>query len=150
MPGTYSQLLLHVVFSTKHRKPFITADVAEHLHPYLGGIVRTEKGQLLSIGGVEDHVHMYVRWRTDGAISDLMRTVKSSSSRWLHEEFSALKDFSWQDGYGVFSVSKSQEEVVKNYIARQAEHHRTVDFKTELLDLLRRHEIEFDEQYVFD
>ena len=150
MPGTYSQLLLHAVFSTKHRRPWLTADITERLYPYIGGIVRTEKGQLLSIGGVGDHIHLYLRWRTDATISDLMRTVKSSSSRWMHDEFSALKDFTWQEGYGAFTVSKSQEEVVKNYIARQAEHHRTVDFKTELLDLLQRHGIEFDERYVFD
>jgi hypothetical protein len=75
MPGTYSQLLLHIVFSTKYRTRWITADVAERLYPYLGGIVRAEKGILFDVGGVEDHVHLYLRWRTDAAISDLMRTV---------------------------------------------------------------------------
>jgi REP element-mobilizing transposase RayT len=150
LPGTYSQLLLHAVFSTKRREPFLTADVAERRYPYIGGIIRTEKGQLLSIGGVEDHLHLYVRWRTDATISDLMRIVKSRSSRWMHEEFPALKNCAWQEGYGVFSVSKSQEDVVKKSIAGQREHHRTIDFKTELLELLRRHGIEFDERYIFE
>lgn len=84
MPGTYSQILLHIVFSTKRRKPWITAEVAERLYPYMGGIVRAEKGVLHDIGGVEDHVHMYLRWRPDATISDLMRTVKARSSKCVH------------------------------------------------------------------
>ena len=81
MPGTYSQILLHIVFSTKRRERWITAYVANDLYPYIGGIVRAEKGTLYDIGGSEDHVHMYLRWRTDAAVSDLMRTVKARSSR---------------------------------------------------------------------
>ncbi len=150
MPGTYSQILLHIVFSTKARFPWITADIAERLYPYIGGIVRAEKGALYDIGGVEDHVHLYPRWRPDVAVSDLMRTVKARSSRWLHETFPALRDFAWQEGYSVFSVSKSQEVVVKRYIAGQAAHHRKEDFKSELLRLLRAHEMEIDERYVFE
>ena len=150
MPGTYSQLLLHVVFSTKGRTPWITAEVAERLYPYLGGIVRAEKGVLIRLGGVEDHVHMYLRWRPDGSISDLMRTVKSRSSKWVHETSPNLAMFAWQEGYSVFSVSTSQEEAVKKYIAQQAEHHRKEDFKSELLRILRAHGVEFDEKNVFD
>jgi putative transposase len=150
MPGTYHQLLLHVVFSTKERVPWINPDLAERLYPYIGGIVRDEKGTLYEIGGVEDHLHMYLRWRTDESVSNLMRSVKASSSRWIHENFPQLNAFAWQEGYAVFSVSKSQEPTVKQYIVNQAEHHRRADFKSELLRLLRAHEIEFDERYVFD
>jgi putative transposase len=150
MAGTYSQLLLHIVFSTKGRTPWIAPDVAERLYPFMGGIVRAEKGVLYAIGGVEDHVHMYVRWRPDGAVSDLMRTVKSRSSKWAHETYPRLAAFSWQEGYSVFSVSKSQEETVKAYIAKQAEHHSQEDFKSEHLRLLRAHGVAFDERYVFD
>lgn len=150
MPGTYSQLLLHVVFSTKHRQPWITAEIAGKLYPYLGGIVRGEKGVLYDIGGVEDHVHLYLRWRPDGSVSDLMREIKAKSSKWVHDSFPELGEFAWQEGYAVFSVSKSQEAAVKAYIANQHEHHRRQDFKSELLKLLRAHEIEFDERYVFD
>ena len=150
MPGTYSQILLHIVFSTKHREPWVAPDVAERLYPYMGGIVRAERGALYDIGGVADHVHMYLRWRTDGAVSDLMRTVKARSSKWVHDTFPKLPDFAWQEGYSVFSVSKSQEDAVKRYIAGQAEHHKKEDFKTELLRILRLHGIEFDERYVFD
>jgi REP element-mobilizing transposase RayT len=150
MPGTYSQLLLHVVFSTKGRTAWITPDIAERLYLYIGGIVRAEKGVLYDIGGVEDHVHMYMRWRPDGSISDLMRTVKARSSKWVHDTYPALGSFAWQEGYSVFSVSKSQEEAVKRYIAGQAEHHKKEDFKSELLRILRAHGVEFDEAYVFD
>jgi putative transposase len=150
MPGTYSQLLLHIVFSTKHRQPFIATDIAERLYPYMGGIIRAEKGVLYDIGGIEDHVHLYLRWRPDGGVSDLMRTVKARSSKWVHDTFPKLGAFAWQEGYSVFSVSKSQEETVKKYIAGQAEHHKKEDFKSELLRLLRAHGIEFDERYVFE
>jgi putative transposase len=150
MAGTYSQLLLHIVFSTKGRTPWIAPDVAERLYPFMGGIVRAEKGVLYAIGGVDDHVHMYVRWRPDGAVSDLMRTVKSRSSKWVHETYPTLAAFGWQEGYSVFSVSKSQEQAVKAYIAKQAEHHSQEDFKSEHLRLLRAHGVTFDERYVFD
>jgi putative transposase len=150
MPGTYSQLLLHIVFSTKHRQPWITPDVAERVYPYIGGIVRAEKGILFDINGIEDHAHLYLRWRTDESISNLMRTVKARSSKWIHDTFSTLADFQWQEGYSVFTVSKSQEPAVKHYIAGQREHHHKEDFKSELLRLLRAHGIEFDERYVFD
>ena len=150
MPGTYSQVLLHVVFSTKHREKWIGAQFAERLYPYIGGIVRAEKGTLLEIGGVEDHVHLYLRWRTDESISNLMRVVKARSSKWVHETFPKLAAFAWQDGYSVFSVSKSQEDTVKKYIANQAEHHCREDFRSELLRLLKAHGIEFDERFVCD
>ena len=150
MPGTYSQLLLHFVSSTKGRKPWISTAVAERLYPYIGGIVRSEKGVLYEIGGVEDHVHLYLRWRPDGTVSDLMRKVKSGSSRWIHDAFPELVDFAWQEGYSAFSVSKFQEDGLKRYIKGQAEHHKTEDFKSELLRILRAHSVEFDEKYVFD
>jgi len=150
MPGTYSQILLHIVFSTKHRTPWITPDVAERLYPYMGGIVRSEKGVLYDIGGIEDHVHMYLRWRPDMPVSDLMRDIKANSSKWIHDTFPTLGAFAWQEGYGAFSVSKSQEDAVKAYIAGQHEHHKKEDFESEFLRMLRLHEIEFEERYVFD
>lgn len=150
MRGTYSQILLHVVFSTKHCEAWMTPDVAERRYPYMGGIVRTEKAVLYEIGGVEDHVHLYLRSRPDESVSDLMRTVKARSSKWVHATFLTLGAFAWQEGYSVFSVSKSQEGAVKRYITSQTEHHKKEDFQSELLRLLRAHGIEFDEQYVFD
>ena len=95
-------------------------------------------------------MHLYIRWRADRSISDLMRNIKSRSSAWIHRRDPKLLAFTWQEGYSVFSVSKSQEPVVKSYIARQAAHHRKETFKSELLRLLRAHEVEFDQRYVFD
>ena len=138
MPGTYSQILLHTVFSTKHREPWIASDLADRLYPYIGGIVRAEKGVLYDIGGVPDYVHMYLRWRPDESLSNLMRTVKARSSRRIHDTCSALAAFAWQEGYSAFSVSKSQEEAVKTYIAGQAAHHAKEDFRSELLRMLLR------------
>ena len=150
MPGTYSQILLHVVFSTKQRRPYITPDIQARLYDYVGGIIRAEKGTLYAIGGMPDHVHILLRWRTDGTISDLMRTVKARSSRWIHETFPDSSAFAWQEGYAVFSVSKSSEANVKAYIETQAEHHKKRDFAEELLALLHAHGIEYDERLVFD
>jgi REP element-mobilizing transposase RayT len=150
MPGTYHQILLHIVFSTKNRHPWIQPEVAPRLYAYMGGIIRAEKGVLYEIGGIADHVHLYVRWRPDATISDLMRTVKSQSSLWIHQTYQELQSFAWQEGYAPFSVSKSQEGVVRRYIQGQTEHHKKEDFKSEFLRLLRAHEIEFDERYVFD
>jgi putative transposase len=150
MPRTYSQILLHVVFSTKGRAARIRPDLAERLYPYLGGIIRAERGMLYDVGGVDDHMHLYLRWRPDDSISNLMRTVKARSSKWIHETFPVQAGFAWQEGFSVFSVSPSQEEAVKKYIAGQAQHHQHEDFKTELLRLLRAHRVEFDERDVFD
>jgi REP element-mobilizing transposase RayT len=150
MPGTYTELLYHIVFSTRGRRPWLTHETADRLYGYIGGIARDERCTLCAIGGVEDHVHLYLRMRPDMAVSDLMRSIKARSSCWLHETFPDLHDLAWQEGYGAFTVSKSQEEAAKRYIAGQAEHHRGEDFKSELLKLLRAHGVEFDPRYAFD
>jgi REP element-mobilizing transposase RayT len=150
MPNTYTKLLYHLVFSTKERRSLIDANWEDRLYSYIGGIVRHEKGDLLAAGGTADHIHLLVRYRADVAISDLLRSIKSNSSRWLHETFPESRDFAWQEGYSAFTVSQSAVEDVKRYIANQKEHHRRRDFKEELLAILRLHEIEFDEKYVFD
>jgi REP element-mobilizing transposase RayT len=150
MPGTYSHLVFHIVFSTKGREPHISLEVADRLYPFIGGIVRHERGVLLAIGGVEDHIHLLISWRPDGDISGLMRNIKSRSSAWIHETFPALRHFSWQEGYSVFGVSSSMQATVDRYIRNQAEHHKTVDFRSELIELLKRHGIEYKPEYVFD
>lgn len=150
MPGTYSQILVHIVFSTKHREPFIEEPLRPRLYDYMGGIVRAERAVLLAIGGMPDHVHLLVRWRTDAAISDLMRTLKAGSSGWVHQTFAERREFAWQEGYSAFSVSTSAKQDVERYIANQQEHHTNRDFKDELLALLRAHGVEFQEKYLFD
>ena len=130
--------------------PWISAEVAERLHPFIGGIIRAEKGVPIAIGGAEDHVHIYFGWKPEGSISNLMRVVKSRSSKWMHDTYADLPEFAWQEGYSAFSVSKSQEVAVKRYIENQSEHHAKQDFKSELLRLFRAHGVEFNEKYLFD
>ena len=150
MPGTYSQILFHFAFSTKKRTPTITSDLQPRLYEYIGGIVRGERGVLYEIGGMPDHVHLLIRWRTDQTVATLMRNLKSHSSRWVHQTFPEKNGFQWQEGYGVFSVSQSQSEKVADDIRRQAEHHRKRTFQDEFLELLKTHGIAFDERYVWD
>lgn len=149
MPHTFSQLLIHVVFATKDRAPLIDASMESRLHEYIGGIIRNENGVLCAAGGMPDHLHLLIRWRTDRSIADLMRNVKASSSGWIHATFPALAKFAWQEGYGAFSVSKSAEADVKAYISHQEEHHRTRSFQEEFIAFLKAHEIPFDERYLF-
>lgn len=150
MPGTFTQLLYHIVFSTKGRATFIKPHIQDRLYDYIGGIIRAERATLLAIGGMPDHVHLLLRGRTDATLADLMRTVKARSSLWVHQTFPDAATFAWQEGYAAFTVSRSVEPDVKQYIATQAEHHAKRDFKEELLAMLRLHEVEFDERYVFD
>ena len=150
MAGSFSRILLHTVFSTKQRTPWITPEVAERLHAYLGGIIRAEHGVPCEIGGAADHVHLFVRWRPDVAVSDMLRIVKSRSSAWVHDIFPALAAFAWQSGYAVSTVSPSQSSAVTKYVAGQAKHHRKEDFSSEFRRLLRAHGIKFDERYVLD
>jgi putative transposase len=150
MPGTYHCLKFHLIFSTKNRERWLTDSVRGRIHDYLGGIIRGERGVPLGIGGVEDHVHILFSWRTDEAISDLVRNVKANSSKWIHETFSELRIFAWQEGYAIFSVSESQVEKVRAFIERQPEHHRKKSFKEEIGDFLRAHRVDHDPGYLWD
>ncbi len=148
MPGTHSNLLYHIVFSTKGRAEMIKGETQHRIHEYLGGIVRSEGGVAYQIGGMPDHVHLLVRWRTDEALSTLLRQVKSNSSRWIHETFPAISAFAWQEGYSAFTVSQSQKDIVVRYIANQEQHHRGRTFEDELVELLKAHQVEFDPRYL--
>lgn len=149
MPSSFTQNFYHAVFSTRHRENLITSDIETRLYPFIGGVVRDLRCGLLGINGMPDHVHMLVRYRADLSHSDLLRHVKGRSSKWVNETFPQSGRFAWQEGYGGFTVSKSALPEVEAYIARQKDHHRTMDFKTEFLELLRRHGVEFDERDVF-
>lgn len=148
MASTLSNLLVHLIFSTKKREARISADVQPDLYAYLGGIVRSEGGAVLAIGGMPDHVHLLVRVRPDMKVSDLVRKIKGKSSRWVKQHRAGDSGFAWQSGYGAFSVSESQAATVRRYIANQAEHHRKRTFREELFEILERHGVEFDERYV--
>jgi putative transposase len=148
MAQTYTQLFYHLVFSTKNRASLILPAWRPDLHAYIGGIVRNRKGDLLAAGGVADHIHLLVRLPADRAVADAVRDIKSVSSGWRHEN--GDPSFGWQYGYGAFTVSKSMVKAVTRYIDRQEEHHRTVTFREEFVKFLRKHGIEYDEQYLWD
>ena len=150
MPQSYTNLIYHIVFSTKNRQPLITDDVKTRLYEYIGGTIRKQGGIALAINGMSDHVHVLAKLRPDKAVSAVLRDLKANSSGWMHDVFPELKDFSWQNGYGAFTVSASQIEKVKEYIANQEEHHRKIgSFRDEFIKLLRANKIEFDEKYLF-
>ena len=148
--STFTNLLFHIIYSTKYRKPTIRMEWQDDLYGYIGGIVRDQKGTLLRIGGVEDHVHLLVKLSPTIAISDVLRKIKSNSSKWINERPDVTRKFEWQSGYAAFSVSESQMPSVSEYIANQAEHHRKKTFEEEFLAILRKHNIEFDMRYVFE
>lgn len=149
MPNAWTQNFYHTVFSTKHHTPLITPEVEARLFPFIGGIVRDMRCELLAINGMPDHVHLLVRYRADLSHSDLLRHIKGRSSKWIHETFSQLQHFAWQEGYGGFTVSKSAVPAVEDYIRRQKEHHQHLDFQSEYMELLRRHGIEVERDDVF-
>jgi len=144
MSHTYTRLLYHIVFSTKQRHPWITEDVRNDLHAYLGGIVRNIEGTAISVGGVADHVHILASIPAKISISDVVRTIKANSSKWMHE-VKTLRAFQWQEGYSAFTVSESNREAVIRYIENQEDHHRRGSYQDELIALLRKHGVEFDE-----
>ena len=127
----------------------ITGDVKLRLFDYIGGTIRGLGGIALAINGMSEHVHVLAKLRPDKAVSAVLRDLKANASGWMHKIFPELEDFSWQNGYGAFTVSASQIEKVKQYIANQEQHHQKRSFRDEFIALLKANEIEFDEKYLF-
>jgi putative transposase len=150
MGHSYTNLLYHMVFSTKDRQPWLDTDTSTRLYNYLGGAIRSEGGTSLGINGCADHIHILAKLRQDKALSDVLRSIKANSSGWIHREFPKLRAFGWQKGYGAFTVSQSQVKKVQRYIANQQVHHRRMSFKEEFIALLEANEIEYDEKYLWD
>jgi len=151
MPQSLSNVLLHVVFSTKNRAPFLKAQsLRQELNGYMVGTLQGVDCPSLIVQTVEDHLHCLLQLSRTMTIAKLIETMKVESSAWVKRQSPQLADFYWQSGYGAFSVSQSNVEQVKAYIANQEEHHRRISFQDELRLLLQRHEIEFDERYVWD
>ena len=150
MATSLVKVLVHVVFSTKHRAPLIDPTLRSDLYPYMAGIVRRKGATLLALGGMPDHVHVLLRLKADTALADLVRALKAGSSKWAHERPEAIPAFAWQTGYAGFSVSHSMERAVRSYILNQEEHHRRASFEEELVALLKRHEMDFKPDYLFD
>lgn len=150
MAHSFVTLLNHVIFGTKHRKPQIVPEIRSDLFAYMGGIVRELGAKPILINGVVDHVHMLVGMPATVAVADFLRVVKANSSGWVHENRPGHADFTWQSGYGAFSLSQSNMKKLLQYIQRQEEHHTTVTFEEEYVALLKRHGIEYDQKYLWE
>ena len=149
MSHTYHQLLYHIVWSTKQRLPLIIPEYKDRLYVYMGGIFRSLGCHPIQIGGMPDHIHAFVAIPPTSTISEIVRNIKVSTNKWLSHTFPNAKSFSWQDGYGAFSVSLSNKDSVIKYIQNQEVHHKQRDFKDEFIELLNRHGVEFDKKYLW-
>ena len=150
MPQSFVSLPVHIVFSTKNRKPLIRDEIQTRLYEYVGGTLRAQKCKLVAAGGMPDHVHLLVLLSKQVALADLLREMKSASSKWIHDTSPILGEFAWQAGYGAFGLSHSNLPNVTRYIANQAKHHDARSYQDEFLALLKKHEIEFDERYLWE
>ena len=148
MPGAYCNLLYHFVFSTKERRPLIASATKPRLREYIRGILKKDEGELLELDGVTDHVHLLVRLHPGCAVADVLRMIKANSSKWMNETARRRPRFAWQEGYAAFTVSQSQVPRLLTYLRGQEKHPRRVDFRNELVALLRRNRIAFDERYL--
>ena len=151
MSQSLAKVLVHTVFSTKERRPWLReASLRGELHCYLGGILNHLQCQSIIVGGVEDHVHLLSTISRTCALAEMVKELKRGSSLWIKERAPDTVDFSWQNGYGIFSIGYSQIEEVRRYIAQQEQHHKKCSFQEEFRRLLARYEIAFDERYVWD
>ena len=150
MPQSLSQLYVHLIFSTKQREPMLLSPVRKDLHAYLAAVLNNHDSPALKLGGMSDHVHVLFRLSKDLALAKIVEEVKTSSSKWLKTQGRGLANFHWQSGYGAFSVSAADVELVVEYIAQQETHHRVMSFQEELRKLLDKHGIAYDERYVWD
>jgi REP element-mobilizing transposase RayT len=151
MPQSLARIYLHIVFSTKGRRPFlISPEVRQQLYAYLVGIGKKQGCFVQSVGGVEDHVHLLCRMSRTISLSAFIAELKRDSSIWIKTTKDGPTEFQWQDGYGAFSISPSHVEPLTRYIENQEEHHREVSFQDEFRNLLQKYQIEFDERYLWD
>jgi len=146
---SYTSLFYHVVFSTKERRPFLIDSILTRTREYVGGIIRSLQGQMLKANGREDHLHVVTTCPPTVTLASFIGRFKSGSSGWIHETFPDAESFAWQEGYAAFSVSRSALPRVLKYVEGQAEHHRKMTFQEELLALLEKHGIEYDERYIW-
>ena len=148
MGHTYTALHYHIVFGTKGRVPSIQPDVQTSLYDYIAGIVRRENGIPLALGGMPDHIHVLATLHPSICVAEMLRLIKTNSSKWMHEHLPGLRNFAWQSGYAAFTVSRSALGGVEVYIMNQQTHHARLSFEDEFLAFLQRHGIPYDKQYV--
>ncbi len=150
MANTYTQLYIHLVFSPKNREALIKKDWKVDLEKYITGIIQNHRHKLLAIGSMPDHIHIFIGYNINQLIPDLVENIKTSSNAWIKENRLSKFKFEWQKGYGAFSHSRSQLDSVVQYILNQEEHHKKKSFKEEYLEMLRKNDIDFKEEYVFE
>lgn len=150
MPQSLASVLVHIVFSTKHRERIIADDIRDDLHAYIGGIIGNHKGTLLHAGSVEDHIHLLAAHPRTSSPAQLIEAIKTGSSTWIKTKGTKYAGFHWQGGYGMFSISPSHRPALERYLDIQAQHHRKETFQDEFRRLCRKYEIEYDEKYVWD
>ena len=150
MPQSLSKVILHIIFSSKNREPWLDSHVRPRMHAYLATVCRDLGAELVRVGGVADHVHIVTTLPRTVSQAQFIEQIEKASSKWIKELDARYRGFFWQRGYGAFSVSPSQLDAVLQYVDAQQEHHRTRTFQEEYRELLRRHGIGFDERYVWD
>lgn len=150
MAGTYSQIYIHIVFAVKGRENILQKDCREEVFKYISGIIKEKGHKPIIVNGYKDHVHCFIGLNPSIAISDLVRDIKNNSSKFINEKGYFKNKFHWQEGYGVFSYSQSQIKRVYNYILNQENHHQRKSFKEEYLELLKKYEVEYKTEYLFE
>ncbi len=150
MANSYSQIYIQVVFAVKHRDAVIKFEWEERLYQYITGIVQNKGQKMLAINGMPDHIHFLIGLKPDCCLSDLIREVKKASNDFINEHRLTPAKFYWQEGFGAFSYSRSQIDIVAKYILNQKEHHKERTFKEEYLEFLKKYEIEYNEKYLFE
>lgn len=149
-PGAFTQLYVHLVFAVKYRERLLTKEIRDELFKYISGIISNRKHKVIIINGMTDHIHILIGLNPNDKISDLVACVKRESSSFVNEKKFSRGKFHWQDGYGAFSYSRSQLDVIYKYLANQEAHHKKSTFREEYVELLMRFEIKFEEKYLFD
>jgi REP element-mobilizing transposase RayT len=149
MANTYTQIHIHFIFAVKYRQAVIHTNWKNDLYKYISGIINNNNHKLLAINGVSDHVHILIGIRPAQSISELMKSIKQNSSKWINENKFTNIHFEWQEGYGAFSYSKSQLSAVADYIENQEEHHKKKTFKEEYINFLEKFEVDYDEKFIF-
>lgn len=149
MANTYTQIHVQTVFAVQNQKSLIDDEWKDDLYKYITAIIQNNDHKLLQINGMQDHIHCLFGLRPVQSLSDLMKQVKQDSSKWINQNHLAKDSFSWQEGFGAFSYSKSQLPRVIKYIQNQQEHHKTRTFREEYLSLLKTHGVDYDERYIF-
>jgi REP element-mobilizing transposase RayT len=150
MPQSLTKVILHIIFSTKNREPWLESNVRSRIHAYLATVCRDLGAEFTHVGGVADHVHVVTTLPRTLSQAELIEQIKKTSSKWIKTLDVQYHGFFWQRGYGAFSVSPSQLDAVLNYVTAQQEHHRTRTFQEEYRELLRKHGVDFDERYIWD